>query len=69
MKNGKLFWIKVGALFMGLSKAFVTLDHSLLLEKSSAYGFDKNSVSFARSYLTNGVQKCKIENNLVTGAK
>ena len=54
---------------MGLSKAFVTLDHSLLLEKSSAYGFDKNSVSFARSYLTNGVQKCKIENNLVTGAK
>ena len=42
-----------------------TLDHSLslLLGKLSAYGFDNNSFSFARSYLTNRIQRCKIENN------
>ena len=43
--------LKVGALFMDLSKAFDTLDHSLLLVKLSVYGFDNNSLSFVRSYL------------------
>ena len=38
--------LKVGALFMDLSKGFDNLDHSLLLAKLSAYGFDKNSLSF-----------------------
>ena len=45
--------LKVGALFMGFSKVFNTLDHSLLLAKLSAYGFDNNSLSFIRVYLTN----------------
>ena len=48
---------------MDLSKAFDTLDHSLLLAKLSAYGFDNNLLSFVRSYLTNRIQKCKIENH------
>ena len=39
--------LKVGALFIDLSKAFDTLDHCLLLVKLSAYGFDNNSLSFA----------------------
>ena len=55
--------LKVGALFMDLPKAFDTLDHSLLLAKLSAYGFDNNSLSFVRSYLTNRIQRCKIENH------
>ena len=55
--------LKVGALFMDLSKAFDTLDHSLLLAKLSAYSFDNNSLSFVRSYLTNKIQRCKIENH------
>ena len=53
--------LKVGALFMDLPKAFDTLDHSLLLAKFSAYGSDNNSMSFVRSYLTNRIQRCKIE--------
>ena len=55
--------LKVGVLFMDLSKAFDTLDHPLLLAKLSAYGFDNNSLSFVRSYLTNRIQRCKIENH------
>ena len=47
--------LKVGALFKDLSKTFDTLDHSLLLAKLSAYGFDNNSLSFVRSYLTNRI--------------
>ena len=55
--------LKVGALFMDLSKAFDTLDHSLLLAKLSAYGFHNNSLSFVQSYLTNRIQRCKIEDH------
>ena len=55
--------LKVGALFMGLSKAFDTLDYSLLFAKLSAYGFDNNSLSFVRSYLTDRIKRCKIENH------
>ena len=47
---------------MDLSKVYDTLDHSLLLAKLNAYGFDK-SLSFVRSYSTNGIQRCKIENH------
>ena len=54
---------KVGALFIDLSKVFDTLDHSLLLAKNSACDFDNNSLSFVRSYLTNRIQRCKIENH------
>ena len=55
--------LKIGALLMDLSKAFDALDHSLLLAKLSACGFDSTSLSFVRSYLTNRIQKYKIENH------
>ena len=48
---------------MDLSKAFDTLDHTLLLAKLIAYGFDNNSSSFVQSYLTNRFRRCKIEND------
>ena len=55
--------LKVGALFIDLSKVFDTLDHSLLLAKLSAYGFDNNSLNFIQSYLTNRFERCKTEND------
>ena len=54
--------LKMGALFMDLSKAFDTLEHFLLLAKLSARGFD-NSLSFIQNYLTNRFQRSKIEND------
>ena len=53
--------LKVGALIMDLPKAFDILDHSLLLAELSAYSFDNNSLSFVRSFLTNRIQRSKIE--------
>ena len=35
---------KIGAIFMDLSKAFNTLDHSLLIAKLEAYGFSSLSL-------------------------
>ena len=48
---------------MDLSKAFDSLNHVFLLAKSEACGLDNNPVSFMRSYLTNRLQRCKINNS------
>ena len=61
--------LKMGALFMDLSKAFDSLDHSLLLAKLSVHGLDNNSLSFVQSDLTNRFQRCKIKNDLVISTK
>ena len=53
---------KIGAIFRELSKAFDTLDHSLLIAKLDAYGFDSFSLEFMKNYLTNGKQRCEIGN-------
>ena len=45
---------------MDLSKVFDSLNHELLLTKLKAYGLDSNLVSFMKSYLTNRLQRCKI---------
>ena len=55
--------LTVGALFMDLSRVFDTLHDSLLSAKLSAYGFDNNSLSFVKSYITKKFQRCKIENH------
>ena len=64
---------KVGVLIMDLSKAFDIINHDLFLSKLKAYGFNENSVSFIRSYLTNRYQRTKIGstfsdwNKIITG--
>ena len=62
---------KVGVIIIGLSKAFVSLNHDLLLAKLEAYGLDNIVVSFMRSYLPNRLQRCKINNscNVMNGRK
>ena len=47
---------------MGLSKAFDILDHSLLIAKLEAYGFNSLSLEFMKNYLTNRKQRCKVGN-------
>ena len=54
---------KVGLIIMYLSKAFDSLNHELLLAKLKAYVLDNNSVNFMKSYLTNRLQRCKINNS------
>ena len=47
---------------MDLFKAFGTLDHSLLIAKLEAYGFDSLSLEVMKSYLANRKQRCKVGN-------
>ena len=55
---------------MDLSKAFDSLNHEPLLTKLKAYGLDSNSITFMKSYLTNRLQRCKINNSFsVNGGK
>ena len=53
---------KIGAVFMDLSKAFDTLNHSVLIAKLEEYGFDILSLEFMKNYLTNRKQRCKVGN-------
>ena len=45
---------------MGLSKAFDTLNHELLISKLHAYEFGKESLMLLLSYLSNRRQRTKI---------
>ena len=47
-------------IFIDYSKAFDTIDHSILLKKLDIYGLDTNSLKFLRSYLSNRQQRIKI---------
>ena len=42
---------------MDLSKAFDTINYSLLLGKLEAYGFSANPLRFVQSYLSNRFQQ------------
>ena len=53
---------------MDLSKAFDSLNNGLLLTKLEACGLD-NPMSFMRCYLTDGLQRCKINNSFGEWAK
>ena len=64
---------KVGVIFMGLSKAFDTISHSLLLAKIKGYGFSNQALSLLQSYLCNRFQRRIINgsfssrNEVITG--
>ena len=45
---------------MGLSKAFDTLNHDLLISKLDAYGFFAKSLSYIHSYLNKRLQKTNV---------
>ena len=49
-----------GGVLMGLSKAFDTINHPLLLAKLHAYGFSKQALAVICSYLSNRKQRIKI---------
>ena len=53
-----------GALLTDLSKAFDCINHELLIAKLEAYGFDKDSLKFILSYLTDRKHRTKLNNSL-----
>ena len=69
LDNGK----KVGVIFMDLSKAFDTINHTLLLAKLKAYGFSNQALSLLQIYLCNRFQRSIINgsfsswNEVITG--
>ena len=48
---------KVAVIFMDISKAFDTINHSSLLAKLKAYGFSNQALSLLRSYLCSRFQR------------
>ena len=54
---------------MGLSKAFDTLNHNLLITKLEAYGFEKESLSFMKSYLNDRQKPVRVNNNFSSWVK
>ncbi len=49
-----------GVLFLGLKKAFDTVDHSILLAKLEKYGIQGRSLEWFKSYLKHRKQVCSI---------
>ena len=48
---------------MDLSKAFDTINHELLIAKLYAYGFSKDALKLRNSYMSDHLQRTKIDNS------
>ena len=55
--------MKVGAIFMDLSKASDTLNHRLLLAKLKAYGLQPIALKQMENYVTGRFQRTKVNNS------
>ena len=49
-------------LFIDLKKAFDTIDHNILLQKLTCYGFKKETIDLFRNYLSDRTQITVINN-------
>ena len=49
-----------GGILMDLSKAFVTINHELLIAKLGAYGFGNNALAILQDYLSNRWQRTRV---------
>jgi ribonuclease P/MRP protein subunit RPP40 len=58
-----------GGILMDLSKAFDTINHQLLIAKLYAYGFSKNALELILSYLSDRLQRTKINVSFSTWAE
>ena len=58
-----------GAILIDLSKACDTINHDLLVAKLGAYGFDTASLKLMRSYLTNLLQRTKVNTSFSSWSK
>ena len=59
----------VSAIFMDLSKAFDTMNHNLLIAKLGAYGVERDSLSFMKSYLKDRQQRVRVSNSFSSWEK
>jgi len=53
--------LQVDVIYLDFMKAFDSVDHNVLLEKLSKYGFDNDTVQFFSSYLSNRKQYVSIK--------
>ena len=56
---------KIAVILMDLSKAFDTINHSLLLAKLEAYGFSMTSLKLMQSYLCNRFQRTSVNGSFI----
>ena len=53
-----------GVIFIDLKKAFDTINHEIILKTFTKYGFDQDAPKWLKSYLTNRMQRCNVNNHL-----